>query len=53
LHVSKCKLAPLFLSTFTLYVLYWYYKNWDRYKGRHPEASRFGSRVSPVRRAVF
>jgi hypothetical protein len=51
--VSKRKLAILFLSTFTLYILYWYYKNWDRYKGRHPEASRYGSTVSPVPRAVF
>jgi hypothetical protein len=51
--VSKRKLAILFLSTFTLYILYWYYKNWDRYKGRHPEASRFGSTVSPVPRAAF
>lgn len=51
--VSKRKLAILFLSTFTLYILYWYYRNWDRYKGRHPEASRFGSTISPVPRAVF
>jgi hypothetical protein len=51
--VSKRKLAILFLSTFTLYILYWYYKNWDRYKGRHPEASRFGSTVSPAPRAAF
>jgi len=51
--VSKRKLAILFLATSSLYVLYWYYKNWDRYKSRHPEASQFGSMVSPVPRAVF
>jgi hypothetical protein len=51
--VSKRKLAILFLATFTAYVLYWFYKNWDCYKGRHPEASRFGSTISPVPRAVF
>jgi hypothetical protein len=51
--VSKRKFAILFMSTFTAYTLYWFYKNWDRYKGRHPEACRFGSAVSPVPRAVF
>jgi hypothetical protein len=51
--VSRRKLAILFLATSSLYVLYWYYKNWDRYKSRHPEASQFGSMVSPVPRAVF
>jgi hypothetical protein len=52
--VSKRKLTILFLATSGLYILFWYYKNWDRYKGRHPEASRYGSSmVSPVPRAVF
>lgn len=51
--VSKRKLAILFLSTFTMYVLYWFYKNWSCYKGQHPEASRLGSMVSPAPRAVF
>jgi hypothetical protein len=51
--VSKRKLSILFLSTFSMVVLYWYYKNWDCYKGKHPEASRFGSTISPVLRAGF
>jgi hypothetical protein len=51
--VSKRKLVILYLSTFTLYALYWFYKNWDRYKGKHPEASRFGTTVWPVPRAAF
>jgi hypothetical protein len=51
--VSKRKLATLFLSTFSMYILYWYYKNWDCYKRRHPEASRFGRTISPVLRAAF
>jgi hypothetical protein len=51
--VSKRKLAILFLSTFTAYAFYWFYKNWSRYKGKHPEASRFGSTISPAPRAAF
>jgi hypothetical protein len=51
--VSKRKLAILFLSTFTAYAFYWFYQNWRRYKGKHPEASRFGSTISPAPRAAF
>ena len=51
--VSRRKLAILFLSTFTGYAFYWFYKNWSCYKGKHPEASRFGSTVSPAPRAAF
>lgn len=51
--VSLRKLAILYLATFTLYTFYWFYKHWDRYKGRHPEASRFGTTVWLVPRAVF
>jgi hypothetical protein len=51
--VSRRKLAILFLATFTGYALYWFYKNWACYKGKHPEASRFGSTVSPAPRAAF
>jgi len=51
--VSTRKFAILFLSTFTAYALYWFYRNWDCYKRRHPEASRFGSTVSPAPRAAF
>jgi hypothetical protein len=51
--VSTRKLAILFLATAGLYPIYWFYKNWDRYKDRVPGASRFGTRVSPPVRAAF
>jgi hypothetical protein len=51
--VSKRKFAILFLATFTAYSFYWFYKNWDRYKRKHPAASRFGSTISPAPRAAF
>jgi hypothetical protein len=51
--VSRRKLAILFLATFTGYAFYWFYKNWSCYKGKHPEASRFGSTISPAPRAAF
>jgi hypothetical protein len=51
--VSRRKLAILFLSTFSGYAIYWFYKNWSCYKGKHPEASRLGSMVSPAPRAAF
>lgn len=51
--VSTRKFAILFLSTLTVYAYYWFYQNWDRYKRRHPEASRFGSTISPAARAAF
>lgn len=51
--VATRKFAILFLATAGLYPLYWFYKNWDRYKDRVPDASRAGTRVSPVVRAVF
>jgi hypothetical protein len=51
--VSRRKLAILFLSTFSGYAFYWFYKNWHCYKGKHPEASRFGSTISPAPRAAF
>lgn len=51
--VSKRKLAILYVATFTLYTVYWFYKHWDRYKDRHPAASRFGTTIWPVPRAAF
>ena len=50
--VSQRKFAILFLSTFSAYIFYWFYKNWDCYKRKHPEASRFGSTISPAVRAA-
>jgi hypothetical protein len=51
--VSKRKLAILFVATFGLYTIYWFYKNWDRYKDNKPYASEVGSTIWPVPRALF
>lgn len=51
--VAPRKFTILFVSTLGLYAVYWFYKNWDRYKDRVPAASRFGTTVSPVVRALF
>jgi hypothetical protein len=51
--VSQRKLTILFLATLGLYAIYWFYKNWDRYKDKWPYASEVGSTIWPVPRAVF
>jgi len=45
--VSKKKLILLFLSTFSLYLIYWYYKNFSNLK------KAFGESSWPVLRAIF
>lgn len=45
--VSGKKFAALFFSTMGLYAVYWYYKNWSLYKGRH------NADLWPVPRAFF
>lgn len=51
--VSLRKFTVLFLATLSLYSVYWFYKNWDRYKDKWPYASEVGSTIWPVPRAVF
>jgi hypothetical protein len=51
--VSKRKMAILFVATMGMYMVYWFYKNWDRYKDKTPYASKVGSTIWPVPRAVF
>jgi len=51
--VAPRKFAILFLATLGMYPLYWFYKNWDRYKDRIPAASRPGTHVAPAVRAAF
>jgi hypothetical protein len=51
--VSGRKLTILFLVTLGLYTVYWFYKNWDRYKDKWPYASEVGTTIWPVPRAVF
>lgn len=46
--VSTRKFAILFLATLGLYWIYWFYKNWDRYKDKWPYASEVGSTIWPV-----
>ncbi len=44
---SQLKLLMLFIATFGLYSVYWFYKNWKLQKQRHHE------NISPVLRAIF
>jgi hypothetical protein len=51
--VALRKFALLFVATFGLYQVYWFYKNWSNFKGRMPFASEVGTTIWPVPRAVF
>ena len=51
--VAPRKFTILFLVTFGLYQVYWFYKNWSLFKSRIPSASAFGTTIWPVPRAVF
>lgn len=51
--VSLRKFTILFLTTFGWYQVYWFYKNWDCFKDRHPSASEVGTTIWPVPRALF
>lgn len=37
--VSHRKFTVLFLATMSMYCVYWFYKNWDRYKEHSPFAT--------------
>ncbi len=45
--VSRKKFLILYIMTLGLYSLYWFYKNWARYRDRH------GVSIWPVPRAIF
>jgi len=45
--VSKTKLSVLFLTTFGIYVVYWFYVNWRNYK------DATGQKLRPILRAIF
>lgn len=45
---SSFKLAVMSLSTFSLYLIYWFYKNWQLIKKQTPQ-----SKVMPLLRAFF
>lgn len=51
--VAPRKAAILFLGTVGYYGIYWFFKQWDCYKDHQPYASKFGSTIWPVPRALF
>jgi hypothetical protein len=51
--VSRRKLAILFIVTFGMYAVYWFYKNWSRYKHHASWTAEDRPRVWPVPRAIF
>lgn len=50
--VSMRKFAILYLATFGLYAIYWYYRNWDSYRDSLPFDSPAG-KIWPFPRAIF
>lgn len=51
--VSVRKFLVLYLFTFGLYGVYWFYQNWARYNRNSPYAARAGNKLWPLPRAVF
>ncbi len=51
--VSRRKLAILFIVTFGAYAIYWFYKNWSRYKHHASWSPEERPTVWPVPRAIF
>ena len=45
--VSKIKFLVLFFATFSLYGVYWNFKNWSLYKNYHNDD------IWPIMRAIF
>ena len=50
--VSTTKLAVMYLGSFGIYLLYWYYKQWELYKESQPFDSPAG-KIWPAMRAIF
>lgn len=51
--VSTRKFLVLYLLTFGLYGVYWFYQNWARYNRHSPYAARAGNKLWPLPRAIF
>lgn len=51
--VSTRKFLVLYLLTFGLYGVYWFYQNWARYNRNSPYAARAGNKLWPLPRAIF
>ena len=45
--VSRTKMAILFMATFGLYTVYWFYQNWRNHK------DFYGTKIWPVPRSIF
>jgi len=51
--VSRKKLAILYLATFGLYGVYWFYKNWSNYKNCSSDKFNVDRSIWPVARGIF
>lgn len=51
--VSRKKLAILYLATFGLYGVYWFYKNWSNYKHCSSDKFNVDRSIWPVARGIF
>jgi hypothetical protein len=51
--VSRRKLTILFIATFGVYAIYWYYKNWSQYRKHGPSSDEARESIWPVPRAIF
>ncbi|RSZ57447.1 hypothetical protein HF313_11980 [Massilia atriviolacea] len=51
--VSQRKFTLMFILTFTLYLYYWFYKNWANYKKQCQLQNAADSDIWPVPRAIF
>lgn len=51
--VSQRKFTLMFILTFTIYQVYWFYKNWSNYKKQCQLQNSADSDIWPVPRAIF
>ncbi|NHZ35672.1 hypothetical protein [Massilia rubra] len=51
--VSQRKFTLMFILTFSMYQVYWYYKNWSNYKKQCQLQNSTDSDIWPVARAFF
>jgi hypothetical protein len=51
--VSKRKFIVLFIATFSLYLVYWFYRNWNTYRNHSSIAPTEDGSIWPVPRAIF
>jgi hypothetical protein len=51
--VSQRKFLLMFILTFSIYQIYWFYKNWSNYKKQSQLQNSIDSDIWPVARAIF